>query len=155
MLALGTPKRHRNKNHLRFVIQQPCLLCGRKPSEAHHIRFVQPRALGRKASYEFAVPLCRSHHRAVHRAGDEKAWWQQAGIEPLKIAASFGNLPVWASRALRPRRQRRMPRQSALQQPADRFRQDPRRPSDGLAIANMLTAIGLGGGAISHMTAIA
>ena len=86
VLALGTPKRHRNKDHLRFVIQQPCLLCGRKPSDAHHIRFVQPRALGRKASDEFTVPLCRSHHRSVHRAGNEQAWWQQAGIDPLKVA---------------------------------------------------------------------
>jgi hypothetical protein len=67
-------------------MQQPCLLCGRKPSDAHHIRFVQPRALGRKASDEFAVPLCRSHHRAVHRVGDEKAWWTQAGIDPIKVA---------------------------------------------------------------------
>src|SRR5262249_7460888 len=48
--------------------------------------FVQPRALGRKASDEFAVPLCRSHHRAVHRGGDEKAWWKQAGIDPIKVA---------------------------------------------------------------------
>jgi hypothetical protein len=47
---------------------------------------VQPRALSRKASDEFAVPLCRSHHRAVHRAGDEKAWWKQAGIDPIKVA---------------------------------------------------------------------
>jgi hypothetical protein len=62
------------------------LLCGRKPSDAHHIRFVQPRALGRKASDEFTVPLCRSHHRSVHRAGDEQAWWQTAGVDPLKIA---------------------------------------------------------------------
>jgi hypothetical protein len=67
-------------------MQQPCLLCGRKPSDAHHIRFVQPRALGRKASDEFAVPLCRSHHRAVHRAGDEKVWWKQAGMDPIKVA---------------------------------------------------------------------
>ena len=59
---------------------------GRKPSDPHHIRFVQPRALGRKTSDEFAVPLCRSHHRAVHRAGDEKAWWKQAGIEPINVA---------------------------------------------------------------------
>ena len=70
-LALATPRRYRNRDNLRFVMQQPGLLCGRKPSDAHHIRFVQP--LGRKASNEFAVPLCRSHHRAVHRAGDEKA----------------------------------------------------------------------------------
>ena len=79
-------RRHRNRDHLRLVMQQPCLLCGRKPSDAHHIRFVQPRALGRKASDEFAVLLCHSHHRAVHRAGDEKAWWKQAGIDPIKVA---------------------------------------------------------------------
>ena len=94
VLTVGTPKRYRNKEHLRFVAQQPCLLCGRKPSDndAHHIRFVQPRALGRKASDEFAVPLCRAHHRAVHRTGDEKAWWQQAGIDPLKIAGKLWKL---------------------------------------------------------------
>jgi ERF superfamily len=86
VLTVGAPRRYRNRDHLRFVMQQPCLLCGRKPSDAHHIRFVQPRALGRKASDEFAVPLCRSHHRAVHRAGEEKAWWKQAGIDPIKVA---------------------------------------------------------------------
>jgi len=47
---------------------------------------LQPRALGRKPSDEFAVPLCRSHHRAVHRAGDEQAWWKAAGIDPVKVA---------------------------------------------------------------------
>jgi hypothetical protein len=86
VLTVAAPRRYRNRDHLRFVMQQPCLLCGRKPSDAHHIRFVQPRALGRKASDEFAVPLCRSHHRAVHRAGNEKAWWKQAGIDPIKVA---------------------------------------------------------------------
>jgi hypothetical protein len=86
VLTVAAPRRYRNRDHLRFVMQQPCLLCGRKPSDAHHIRFVQPRALGRKASDEFSVPLCRSHHRAVHRAGDEKAWWKQAGIDPIKVA---------------------------------------------------------------------
>jgi hypothetical protein len=86
VLTVAAPRRYRNRDHLRFVMQQPCLLCGRKPSDAHHIRFVQPRALGRKASDEFAVPLCRSHHRAVHRVGDEKAWWTQAGIDPINVA---------------------------------------------------------------------
>ena len=54
---------------------------GRKPSDPHHLRHLQPRALGRKASDEFVVPLCCSHHRAVHRAGDERAWWQTAGVD--------------------------------------------------------------------------
>jgi ERF superfamily len=86
VLAVSAPRRYRNKEHLRYVTLQPCLLCARKPSDAHHLRFVQPRALGRKTSDEFAVLLCRIHHRAAHRAGDERAWWKAAGIDPLKIA---------------------------------------------------------------------
>jgi hypothetical protein len=86
VLALSVPRRYRNKAHLRFVTRQPCLLCGRKPSDPHHLRFMQPRALGRKASDEFSVPLCRIHHRLVHRVGNEPAWWQEAGIDPIAIA---------------------------------------------------------------------
>jgi hypothetical protein len=86
VLAVAVPRRYRNREHLRYVAQQPCLVCGRKPSDPHHLRHVQPRALGRKASDEFAVPLCRVHHRAVHRAGDERAWWRATGIDPIKVA---------------------------------------------------------------------
>jgi ERF superfamily len=85
-LVIATPRRYRNREHLRYVAQQACLICGRKQSDPHHLRYLQPRALGRKASDEFAVPLCRSHHRAVHRAGDEQAWWKAAGIDPVKVA---------------------------------------------------------------------
>jgi hypothetical protein len=85
-LVLATPRRYRNPEHLRYVAQQACLICGRKQSDPHHLRYLQPRALGRKASDEFAVPLCRSHHRAVHRASDEQAWWKAAGIDPVKVA---------------------------------------------------------------------
>jgi hypothetical protein len=86
VLAVAAPRRYRNREHLRSVAKQPCLICGRKPSDPHHLRYLQPRALGRKASDEFAVPLCRVHHRAVHRAHDERAWWQTAGIDPIKVA---------------------------------------------------------------------
>jgi hypothetical protein len=86
VLALAAPRRYRNREHLRYVAQQACLICGRKQSDPHHLRYLQPRALGRKASDEFAVPLCRSHHRAVHRAGNEQAWWKAAGIDPVSVA---------------------------------------------------------------------
>jgi len=89
VLTLGTPRRYRNRKHLRFVAEQPCLLCGRQPSDAHHLRFAQPRALGRKSSDEFTVPLCRAHHSAVHRVGDERAWWKAAGIDPTPIAGEL------------------------------------------------------------------
>jgi hypothetical protein len=86
VLAVAAPRRYRNREHLRFVARQACLVCGRKPSDPHHLRHVQPRALGRKVSDEFTVPLCRVHHRAAHRAGDERAWWKTAGIDPMKFA---------------------------------------------------------------------
>jgi hypothetical protein len=86
ILTVAAPRRYRNREHLRYVAQQACLLCGRKPSDPHHLGFTQPRALGRKVSDEFAVPLCRGHHRAVHRSRDERAWWRQAGIDPIKFA---------------------------------------------------------------------
>jgi hypothetical protein len=90
-LAVAAPRRYRDKAHLRYVAQQACLLCGRKPSDPHHLRHLQPRALGRKASDEFAVPLCRIHHRLVHRVGNEAAWWKDAGIDPAKAARKLWN----------------------------------------------------------------
>ena len=89
VLTLNAPRRYRNRDHVQFIAQQPCLLCGRKPSDAHHLKFTQPRALGRKVSDEFTVPLCRVHHRAVHRAGNEVAWWKIAGIDPIKTARKY------------------------------------------------------------------
>jgi hypothetical protein len=55
---LRKPVRARNKSHLIFVAAQPCLVCQRSPCDAHHLKFDQPRALGRKVSDEFTVPLC-------------------------------------------------------------------------------------------------
>jgi hypothetical protein len=86
VLAFPEPRRIRDKEHLRFVGTQPCLICGRTPSDAHHIRFAQLRALGRKVSDEFTVPLCRGHHREVHQTGKESAFWQHLNIDALQIA---------------------------------------------------------------------
>jgi hypothetical protein len=78
--------RLRDKEHCRYVTTQPCVVCGRTPSEAHHIRFAQPRALGRKVSDEYTVPLCRLHHRELHRYGDEASWWVGVNVDPLPVA---------------------------------------------------------------------
>jgi ERF superfamily protein len=78
--------RKRDKAHREFVCSQPCLICGRRPSDAHHLRFGQPRALGRRVSDEFIVPLCRVHHRDLHRRGDEKQWWEATSIDPMEVA---------------------------------------------------------------------
>ena len=85
-LAIAEPKRLRDKAHLKFVATQPCLISGRQPSDPHHLRFAQPRAIGLKVSDEFTVPLCRGHHRQLHQAGNEEAWWTDHNVNALSIA---------------------------------------------------------------------
>lgn len=86
------PPRKRSKAHLAFVREHPCLVCKRTPSDAHHLKFARPRSLGRKVSDEFTVPLCRSHHQALHRLSSERAWWVDMQISPLPVASG-----LWAA----------------------------------------------------------
>jgi hypothetical protein len=85
-LAIPKEVRKRSKAHLLFVRGQPCLVCKQSPSDPHHLKFAQRRALGRKVSDEFTVPLCRAHHQQLHRHGNEKAWWANLQITPLAVA---------------------------------------------------------------------
>ena len=86
---LAKPVRRRSKAHLAFVASQPCLVCQSGACDAHHLKMAQPRSLGRKVSDEFTVPLCRKHHQELHRHGNERAWWQDQGIDPSPVAAAL------------------------------------------------------------------
>jgi len=86
VLAFGEARRYRDKDHLKYVASRSCLICGRQPSEPHHLRFTQKLAFGRKVSDEFTVPLCRLHHRELHRSRNEPLWWKTARIDPIQIA---------------------------------------------------------------------
>ena len=85
-LAISEVKRVRSKEHLKYVARQPCTICGRQPSHAHHVRFAQPRGVGLKVSDEFTVPLCAIHHHQIHTVGDERQWWQDRKLDPLMVA---------------------------------------------------------------------
>jgi hypothetical protein len=89
VLTHPEPRRVRNREHMHFVAQQTCLVCGRQPCDAHHLRFAQNHALGRKVSDEFTVPLCRGHHRELHRHGDEAGWWEKLGLDPTRAARTL------------------------------------------------------------------
>lgn len=93
-LALPKELRRRSKSHLLFVRAQPCLVCKQVPSDAHHLKFAQPRALGRKVSDEFTVPLCRVHHQDLHRHGNERAWWANMDVAPLPMAKELWSLSL-------------------------------------------------------------
>ena len=87
--VVGKTIRLRDKDHCKFVSAQPCVVCGRSPAEAHHLRFAQPRTLGRKVSDEYTVPVCRLHHRELHRYGDEVSWWAGVHVDPVPIALAL------------------------------------------------------------------
>jgi DNA recombination protein Rad52 len=85
-LAIPKERRLRDPAHLAFVARHPCLVCGRQPTQAHHIQFAQPRAMALKVSDEYTVPLCNGHHDSLHRTGDERAWWAARKLDPLAIS---------------------------------------------------------------------
>jgi ERF superfamily len=91
---LAKTVRKRNKAHLAFVAAQPCIVCGRSPCDAHHLKFVQPRSLGRKVSDEFTVPLCRDHHQQLHRHGNELAWWANLQVAPIEVAKDLWDVTL-------------------------------------------------------------
>jgi hypothetical protein len=118
LLTLSEPRRVRDREHVQHVARQSCLLCGRRPCDAHHLRFTQSRALGRKVSDEFTVPLCRGHHRELHRHGDEAAWWRKVVIDPIAAARALWvethpRLATSSGRASRPLPARRLSETSA------------------------------------------
>jgi hypothetical protein len=88
-LAVSEPRRERDPDHLKRVASRPCLICGRNRTQAHHLTYLQPRAMGRKVSDEFTVPLCSTHHRELHASGNEKAWWAEQGVDPEPVAQAL------------------------------------------------------------------
>jgi hypothetical protein len=88
-LPIGETRRIRSKEHLRYVASQPCVICGRSPSHAHHVRYAQRRGLGIKVSDEFTVPLCATHHQQLHNTTKERDWWQERKIDPLVTAGTL------------------------------------------------------------------
>lgn len=62
----------RSKEHLDFVRSQKCCVAGcsaRGLSEAHHIRTAATAGTSKKPGDDKTVPLCRDHHRELHRNG--------------------------------------------------------------------------------------
>ena len=75
-------------------------MCGRVPSDPHHLTFTQPRALGRRVSDEFIVPVCQVHHRELHRSGNEAEMVAEAQHRPnsYRAQALAADADGWRSR---------------------------------------------------------
>jgi hypothetical protein len=92
--VITKPARERDRNHLRLVAGQPCLVCGRTPCDPHHIKFAEQRAMGRKVSDRFSVPLCRLRHRELYRRGNERSWCRSMRSIRWPLPKGFGPRPM-------------------------------------------------------------
>ena len=85
-----------DKRHLEVIRGLPCVIpgCG-SGGDAHHLLRIGglPKGVGRKNEDRWAIPVCRAHHDAAHRAGNDEAWFAGQGIQARDLAQS-----LWACR---------------------------------------------------------
>lgn len=82
--------------HLADIRTLFCCICGSRPVHAHHLLRIGeqlPRGMSRKSEDRWAVPLCSTHHMALHGAGDEEAYLASLGIDGRSLARA-----LWANR---------------------------------------------------------
>ncbi|QIM65244.1 DUF968 domain-containing protein [Frederiksenia canicola] len=60
-------KRFENRKWLQFVKSQPCVCCGARADDPHHIIGNGGGKMGGKEHDLFTIPLCRIHHDELHR----------------------------------------------------------------------------------------
>jgi len=71
----------RSKKHLKFVSEQSCLITGSTGGvQAHHLLRAGGKGMGTKSSDIWAVPLYYTVHDALHRMGDEIAFFENHGL---------------------------------------------------------------------------
>jgi hypothetical protein len=80
------PDRRRRTQHLAFVRQLPCVVCGKAaPSEAAHVRSGSDGGAGIKPSDRYSVSLCTDCHALQHQFG-EMTFWSVLRLDPLNVA---------------------------------------------------------------------
>ena len=72
--------------YLDVVRQEACLICGGASgdSDAHHLKFMGGRGMGKKADDKWAAPLCRIHHSELHRFGREVEFWTKHSVNVVE-----------------------------------------------------------------------
>ena len=89
-IGLKPPKPERGakgKAHMARVAQMPCVICGARPVEIHHV--ICGRYGQRKASDLDTIPLCFEHHRGpegIH--ANKRAWTEKHGPDYAFITPS-------------------------------------------------------------------
>lgn len=75
-------KRFENRKWLQFVKSQPCVCCGARADDPHHVIGHGGGKMGGKEHDLFTIPLCRVHHNELHRdvGGFEQHYGSQLAL---------------------------------------------------------------------------
>jgi hypothetical protein len=60
-----------------------CLICGRSPADADHLRFAQPRAMGARSATNSPYPCAESITGTSITSETKSPWWERRAIDPL------------------------------------------------------------------------
>lgn len=89
-LCVPKNRKVRCKAYLEWLRTQPCIVCGRQPSEylsvmaAHQNLTKNAKGISTKVDDTWALPVCTECHRREHNAG-VKTFWKDADIKILAI----------------------------------------------------------------------
>ena len=90
ILSEDKVQRIKDKEYLKWVASNPCILCQNTQSQAHHVTFAMPRGFSQKVGDQFTVPLCYKHHHQLHTNGmSEKDFWSKLDIDAVDICSKF------------------------------------------------------------------
>lgn len=96
-----------NVKHLKFIDSLPCIICGGESTHHHLLRVareylpvkegeecflipkIKSKGMGTKSDDRFCLPVCVKHHAECHRYGNDKAYFQQYGIEKPENVALY------------------------------------------------------------------
>lgn len=88
VLALSEPRRIWDRDHVRYVVKQPCLICGRRPAMpttcASH-----KAGCSNERSAMISPSRCAEETIARCTVSAKSAWWKKAGIDPTENARAL------------------------------------------------------------------
>src|SRR5215475_15188167 len=83
--SVRKPNPRRAANHLKFIRELDCMVCGSPWTQAAHVRAGTDGGTGMKPGDRYTVPLCMTCHEKQHRIG-ELSFWGDLGIDPVDQA---------------------------------------------------------------------
>ena len=77
---LAKLKTFRDAKYLKWLRNQPCVVCQNPDTEAHH---TTTGGMGIKGADDRAIPLCHYHHHDLHKTSGKAGTWPTEQLENI------------------------------------------------------------------------